>query len=120
MTSGAVVILQARMGSARLPGKSLATIGGVPLRAMVAYLFGEVAKNFHLIHHPEEWIEYREYVWIDDALPTGAAPQGSEQEKSWLWNEAPAGPASAIQGLRSAAAHAVITNMHESCIGLLT
>ena len=30
---------------------------GVPLRAMVAYLFGEVAKNFHLIHHPDEWID---------------------------------------------------------------
>ncbi len=30
---------------------------GVPLRAIVAYLFGEVAKNFYLIHHPEEWIE---------------------------------------------------------------
>jgi molybdopterin-guanine dinucleotide biosynthesis protein A len=31
---------------------------GVPLRAMVAYLFGEVAKNLYLIHHPEKWIEY--------------------------------------------------------------
>jgi mevalonate kinase len=31
---------------------------GVPLRAMVAYLFGEVTKNFYLIHHPEDWIEY--------------------------------------------------------------
>jgi hypothetical protein len=30
---------------------------GVPLRAMVAYLFGEVAKNFYLIHHPDSWIE---------------------------------------------------------------
>ncbi|MFN7922863.1 MAG: NTP transferase domain-containing protein [Bryobacteraceae bacterium] len=29
---------------------------GVPLRAMVAYLFGEVAKNFYLIHNPEDWI----------------------------------------------------------------
>jgi len=29
---------------------------GVPLRAMVAYLFGEVAKNFYLIHHPDAWI----------------------------------------------------------------
>ena len=29
---------------------------GVPLRAIVAYLFGEVAKNFYLIHHPEQWI----------------------------------------------------------------
>ena len=31
---------------------------GVPLRAMVAYLFGETAKNFHLIHHPDQWIEW--------------------------------------------------------------
>jgi hypothetical protein len=31
--------------------------GGVPLRAMLAYLFGEVAKNFHLIHHQDRWIE---------------------------------------------------------------
>lgn len=30
---------------------------GVPLRAIVAYLFAEVARNFHLVHHPEEWIE---------------------------------------------------------------
>ncbi|HLJ10240.1 MAG TPA: PSD1 and planctomycete cytochrome C domain-containing protein, partial [Planctomycetaceae bacterium] len=32
----------------------------------------------------------REYAWIDEALPTGAAPQGSEAEKSWQWGEAPA------------------------------
>ena len=31
---------------------------GVPLRAMVAYLFTEVAKNFYLIHHPDQWIEF--------------------------------------------------------------
>jgi hypothetical protein len=31
-------------------------VRGVPLRAMAAYLYGEVAKNFHLIHHPDEWI----------------------------------------------------------------
>jgi len=30
---------------------------GVPLRAMLAYLFGEVAKNFVLLHEPERWIE---------------------------------------------------------------
>jgi hypothetical protein len=29
---------------------------GVPLRAMVGYLFAEVAKNFQLVHHPEDWI----------------------------------------------------------------
>ena len=33
----------------------------------------------------------REYVWVDDALPTGSAAQGTEQEKSWPWSEAPAG-----------------------------
>ncbi len=31
---------------------------GVPLRAMLAYLFCEVAKNFYLIHHPGRWIEF--------------------------------------------------------------
>jgi len=34
--------------------------------------------------------EPREFVWVDDALPTGAAPQGNEAEKSWQWGEAPA------------------------------
>jgi hypothetical protein len=40
--------------------------GGVPLRAMLAYLFGEVAKNFYVIHHPDEWIEsVRRSQWGD-------------------------------------------------------
>ena len=29
---------------------------GVPLRALLAYLFGEVTKNFHLIRNPDQWI----------------------------------------------------------------
>jgi hypothetical protein len=40
-----------------LPDGAVVTEEGVPLRAMVAYLFGEVAKNFQLIHHPDQWIE---------------------------------------------------------------
>lgn len=28
----------------------------IPLRAIMGYLFAEVARNFHMIHHPEEWI----------------------------------------------------------------
>ena len=31
---------------------------GAPLRAMIGYLFGEVAKNFFLIHCPNKWIEF--------------------------------------------------------------
>ncbi len=31
---------------------------GVPLRAMVAYLFVEVARCFRLIHEPDRWIEH--------------------------------------------------------------
>ncbi|MAG93507.1 MAG: hypothetical protein CMJ48_07140 [Planctomycetaceae bacterium] len=31
---------------------------GVPLRAIVGYLFAEVARNFYLIHHTDQWIEY--------------------------------------------------------------
>ena len=30
---------------------------GAPLRAMLAYLYGEVAKNCYLVHHPLKWIE---------------------------------------------------------------
>ena len=30
---------------------------GVPLRAIVAYLFGEVVKNARLLHEPDTWIE---------------------------------------------------------------
>ena len=29
---------------------------GVPLRAMLGYLYGEVTKNCYLMHHPREWI----------------------------------------------------------------
>ncbi len=42
----------------KLSNGKLARETGVPLRAMVAYLFGEVAKNFYLIHHTDEWIEW--------------------------------------------------------------
>lgn len=40
-----------------LPDGTIVTETGVPLRAMVAYLFSEVAKNFRLIHAPDRWIE---------------------------------------------------------------
>jgi hypothetical protein len=33
-----------------------------------------------------------EYVWVDDALPVGAKPQGSEDDKPWQWGGQPANP----------------------------
>ena len=61
---------------------------GVPLRAIVAYLFGEVAKNFRLIHDPGRWTEYvtlsqmgDRWLTIDpDSLPSR---QALEQELDW-------------------------------------
>ena len=68
---------------------------GVPLRAMVAYLFGEVAKNFYLIHHPEQWIEYITRSQRGDCclaidplcLPTRGAMEGDLE-----WERGIAGP----------------------------
>ena len=36
--------------------------------------------------------ESRDYAWVDDYLPVGAAPQGNEAEKSWLWSDQPGVP----------------------------
>jgi hypothetical protein len=89
---------------------------GVPLRAMVAYLFGEVAKNFYLIHHPEAWIEYvtlsqrgdRSVEINPDDLPSRAAMEcelewergveGPERMDLWL-NRHGARPFDFNQGL---------------------
>jgi hypothetical protein len=68
---------------------------GVPLRAMVAYLFGEVAKNFYLIHHPDPWIEcitrsQRGDCCVDidpDRLPSREAMEGELE-----WERGIAGP----------------------------
>jgi molybdopterin-guanine dinucleotide biosynthesis protein A len=75
---------------------------GVPLRAMVAYLFAEVAKNFYLVHHPGEWIamvtaSQRGDCSVDidpDRLPDRGAMEGElpwerslsgpERMASWL------------------------------------
>jgi hypothetical protein len=77
------------------PAGSVIVECGVPLRAMVAYLFGEVAKNFYLVHHPGEWIEYvtlsqrgDRSVEIDpDGLPSRAALEGELE-----WERGATGP----------------------------
>lgn len=68
---------------------------GVPLRAMVAYLFGETAKNFYLIHHTDEWIEYVTRSQRGDCcleiLPD-RLPSREEMERELDWEQGLAGP----------------------------
>jgi hypothetical protein len=68
---------------------------GVPLRAMVAYLFGEVAKNFYLIHHPTEWIEYVTRSQRGDCcvnIDPERLPSSNLMESELDWEMASAGP----------------------------
>ena len=75
---------------------------GVPLRAMLAYLYGEMAKNFYMIHHPDRWIEFvtasqrgdRCFDFEDESLPERAELEtqldwekglrGSARLEEWL------------------------------------
>lgn len=69
--------------------------GGVPLRAMLAYLFGEVAKNFHLIHHPEDWIESVTLSQMGDrcfSIDPANLPTGAEMEGEIDWELGVTGP----------------------------
>ena len=93
---------------------------GLPLRAMVAYLFSEVAKNFHLIHHPEEWIpSVTRSQWGDRSIaldparlpplpelltrqPWEAGLEGPELLQAWLTRHG-AQPYDFNQGLGDAA-----------------
>jgi len=68
---------------------------GVPLRAMVAYLFGEVAKNFRLIHHPEEWIECVTRSQRGDCsvvIDPACLPSRAEMEREIPWERGVSGP----------------------------
>ena len=68
---------------------------GVPLRAMVAYLFGEVAKNFCLIHNPEQWIAHVTLSQRGDCcadIDPGRLPTRGEMEQELDWERGTAGP----------------------------
>jgi hypothetical protein len=68
---------------------------GVPLRAMVAYLFAEVAKNFHLIHHTDQWIEYVTLSQHGDRsvrIDPGSLPSREELETGLAWERGVTGP----------------------------
>jgi hypothetical protein len=75
---------------------------GAPLRAMVGYLFGEVAKNFYLIHHTDQWIECVTRSQRGDRCLTilpEALPSRDEMLGDLEWEKAYAGPALMMQWL---------------------
>jgi len=68
---------------------------GVPLRAMVAYLFCEVAKNFFLIHHPARWIEFVRRSQRGDrsvSLDPTTLPDRAALETELDWERGLSGP----------------------------
>src|SRR5262245_31319473 len=57
---------------------------------MVAYLFGEVAKNCYLIHHPEEWIVLVSRSQLGDRcfeIDPDGLPDREEMMKSMDWEK---------------------------------
>jgi len=77
------------------PGGALGEETGVPLRAIVAYLFAEVARNFHLIHHPDEWIESVTWSQRGDRsfdIDPERLPTRVDLEKGLEWERGLAGP----------------------------
>ncbi len=78
------------------PDGSIVEERGVPLRAIVAYLFAEVARNFHLIHHPDSWIESVAWSQRGDRsfdLDPDRLPPREALETALDWEQGLAGPA---------------------------
>jgi molybdopterin-guanine dinucleotide biosynthesis protein A len=78
------------------PGGQIVHETGVPLRAMVAYLFGEVAKNFYLIHHSDEWIEWiSRSQWGDRCFDINpeVLPEPAAMRAELDWERGLSGPA---------------------------
>lgn len=68
---------------------------GVPLRAMVAYLFAEVAKNFYLINNPDQWITYVTLSQRGDCcfdINPDNLPDASEMTGKLKWEKGFEGP----------------------------
>jgi len=70
---------------------------GVPLRAMVAYLYGEEAKNLYLLTHPDaSWIEYISRSQLGDRsfdIDADALPDRGEMMCPLDWETNLSGPA---------------------------
>lgn len=69
---------------------------GIPLRAIVAYLFAEVVRNFHLIHHPDEWIESVTWSQRGDRsfdIDPARLPERAALTEPQAWEQGATGPA---------------------------
>lgn len=78
-----------------LPNGRISEEAGTPLRAMLAYLFGEVAKNFYLIHNPDAWIEYVTRSQSGDRcfdVDPRQLPAAGEMLREMSWENGLAGP----------------------------
>ncbi len=78
-----------------LPDGKVIEEHGVPLRAMVAYLFGEVSKNFYLIHHSDKWIEFITLSQRGDCcfeINPDALPSAGEMAGKLSWERGVEGP----------------------------
>jgi len=79
-----------------MPGGEVIEETGAPLRAMLGYLFGEVAKNCFLIHHPDHWIEVVSRSQCGDCcftLDPERLPTRTEMRGELLWEKSLSGPA---------------------------
>ena len=95
----------------RLPNGSAKT--GIPLRAMLAYLYGETAKNFFMIHHPLRWIEYVTRSQRGDCcfeVNPDHLPEKEELETELEWEKGVSGPARLERWLEKSQARPVDFN----------
>jgi GTP:adenosylcobinamide-phosphate guanylyltransferase len=100
-TAKADATIEALFSGWRDPALRRATANGVveergaPLRAMLAYLFGEVAKNFGMLHHPEEWIACVQRSQRGDRsfqIDPERLPPGEELKRPFEWERGSSGP----------------------------
>ncbi len=86
---------------------------GVPLRAIVAYLFAEVVKNSRLLHDPESWIETVTRSQGGDRcfdIDPAALPDADAMMNEAAWEAGRSGPERMAQWLTRADARPVDFN----------
>ena len=85
------------------PAGDVVEESGTPLRAMVGYLYGEVAKNCYLIRHPDRWIEFVSRSQAGDRcfdVRPESLPTREEMMRDLDWEKSLAGSALMEQWLQ--------------------